>query len=188
MILYLHGFNSSPASHKAQVLKARLSALGRSGDFACPALPPSGRDAIGIAEAILAKAGGPTCLIGSSLGGFYATYLAERHDLRAVLINPALDPDVGLRGYLGTQQNLYTGERYELKAEHLREWEALSCGRLTPRRYFLVVETGDEVLDYRRAVERYAGARQLVIVGGDHGLRSFGEQLPRLLEFADGAV
>jgi predicted esterase YcpF (UPF0227 family) len=184
MIIYLHGFNSSPTSHKAQALQRYLRSLGLAGSYHCPALPPEGRGAIKLVEALLAAAGEPVCLVGSSLGGFYATYLAERHGVRAVLLNPAIEPHVGLRAYLGAQQNLYTGERYDLTEPHLEEWRALYCASITPERYFLVVETGDEVLDYRHALERYAGAEQLVVPGGDHSLRSFGEHLPRIVAFA----
>jgi predicted esterase YcpF (UPF0227 family) len=123
-------------------------------------------------------------LVGSSLGGFYATYLSEKHGCPAVLINPAIDPQVGLRAYLGPQTNLYTGERYDFSAEHLRELEGLWRERVTPERYLLLVETGDEVLDYRKAVARYAGARQIVIAGGDHSLKSFPAHLERILAFA----
>jgi len=104
--------------------------------------------------------------------------------LRAVLINPAIDPHVGLRAYLGPQKNLHTGEPYELTEAHLREWQALYVSRITPQRYLLIVETGDEVLDYRRAVERYAGAEQVVLPGGDHSLQSFPQHLTRILEFS----
>ena len=124
------------------------------------------------------------CYVGSSLGGFYATYLAETQGSKAVLINPAIDPHIGLSAYLGPQRNLYTGEPYELTSAHLAQWRELYVPRVTAERYLLLVETGDEVLDYRRAVERYAGAAQLVIQGGDHSLRSFPEQLPKILRFA----
>lgn len=179
MIVYLHGFNSSPQSHKAQLLGRYLA--GRGLPYACPALPPSARAALRVVEPLLDR---QSCLVGSSLGGFYATHLAEKHGLRAVLINPALEPHVGLRAYLGTQKNLYTGEAYELTEAHLEEWRSLYAPRITPSRYLLLVETGDEVLDYRRALERYAGAEQVVVPGGDHSLRSFPEQLPRLMRFA----
>jgi predicted esterase YcpF (UPF0227 family) len=125
-----------------------------------------------------------TCLVGSSLGGFYATWLAEKHGLKAVLINPAIEPQVGLRAYLGPQQNLYTGERYVLTEAHLQEWQAIRVPRITPSRYLLLVETGDEVLDYRKAVDRYGGCEQVVVQGGDHSLQSFPQHLPRLLRFA----
>jgi predicted esterase YcpF (UPF0227 family) len=181
VLLYLHGFNSSPSSHKATLLGRTLAERGLAERYACPALPPRATEALARIEPLLAPG---VCLVGSSLGGYYATWLAEKHDLKAVLINPAIDPHVGLRAYLGAQQNLYTGERYELTEAHLREWQAIYAPRITPSRYLLLVETGDEVLDYRRALERYAGCEQVVVQGGDHSLQSFPQHLPRLLRFA----
>ena len=154
--------------------------------YACPALPPLAADAIRQIEKLAPDAS--TCFLGSSLGGFYATYLAEKHDARAVLVNPAIDPHIGLRAYLGPQSNLHTGEPYELTEAHLREWQRLYVPRITPRRYLLLVETGDEVLDYRRAVARYAGAEQRVVEGGDHSLQSFPRHLPRIVEFCRAAA
>jgi predicted esterase YcpF (UPF0227 family) len=185
VIVYLHGFNSSPQSHKAQVMARYLAARGLQAHYACPALPPLAADAIAAIESLMAPhAGEPICLVGSSLGGYYATWLAEKHGARAVLLNPAIDPHVGLRAYLGEQKNLHTGEPYQLTEAHLRDWQGLWVPRITPQRYMLIVETGDEVLDYRRAVARYAGAEQIVVQGGDHSLQSFERHLPRILEFA----
>ena len=161
-----------------------LAERGLAHEYACPALPSLAHDAISTVEHTLNPG---DCLIGSSLGGFYATYLAEKLSLKAVLINPAVDPHVGLRAYLGAQKNLHTGEPYELTEAHLREWEKLYMPRITPQRYLLIVETGDEVLDYRRALARYAGAEQVVIEGGDHSLQSFPLHLPRILEFSRAA-
>ena len=185
MIVYLHGFNSSPQSHKAQVMARYFAARGLQAHYACPALPPLAADAIATVEALMARhPGAPFCFAGSSLGGYYATWLAEQHDARAVLLNPAIDPHVGLRAYLGEQKNLHSGEPYPLTEAHLREWQRLWVPRLTPARYLLIVETGDEVLDYRRAVERYAGGEQIVVQGGDHSLQSFESHLPRIAAFA----
>ncbi len=185
MIVYLHGFNSSPQSHKAQVLARFMAERGLAGRCACPALPPLAAEAVAAIEALMARhPGARFCFVDSSLGGYYATYLAEKHDARAVLVNPAIEPHLGLRAYLGEQKNLHTGAPYQLTEAHLREWQALWVPRLTPSRYLLIVETGDEVLDYRRALARYAGAEQLVIEGGDHSLRSFPQHLPRILAFA----
>jgi predicted esterase YcpF (UPF0227 family) len=181
LLVYLHGFNSSPQSHKAQVMQRYAKEEGV--EFACPALPPLADDSIRIAEQVI-HGKKSACLIGSSLGGFYATYLAEKHGLKAVLINPAIDPHVGLRAYLGPQKNLHTGQPYELTEAHLAQWKKLFVPRVTPRRYLLLVETGDEVLDYRQAVARYAGAEQIVVQGGDHSLQSFPQHLPRILEFS----
>lgn len=182
MIVYLHGFNSSPQSHKAQVLKRYLAERGLADKFACPALPPSAGEAMALLERSFTARS--TCYVGSSLGGYYATYLVEKHGGKAVLINPAIDPHTGLRAYLGAQRNLHTDEPYELTEAHLEQWRALYVPHITPYKYLLLVETGDEVLDYRRALERYAGTEQVVLEGGDHSLRSFPEHLPRILRFA----
>lgn len=182
MIVYLHGFNSSPGSHKAKVLKRYMDERGLGSSYACPELPVLASAAVQEIERL--AIGPSTCFVGSSLGGFYATYLAEKHGARAVLINPAIEPHVGLRAYLGPQKNLYTGEAYELTERHLDAWAKLVVPAIHPERYLLIVETGDEVLDYRQAVNRYAGARQIVIPGGDHTLQSFPEHLPTILQFA----
>ncbi len=186
MIVYLHGFNSSPQSHKAQVLARYMEERGLAAQYACPALPPLADEAIRAIEKL--PLGAATCFVGSSLGGFYATHLAEKHGAKAVLINPAIEPHVGLRAYLGPQANLHTGAPYELTERHLEEWAALVAPAIHPERYFLLVETGDELLDYRQAVARYAGAKQVVIQGGDHSLQSFPEHLPAILRFAGMAA
>jgi len=185
MILYLHGFNSSPKSAKAEFLRRYLEERGMGGDFVCPRLPHRPKLAVAAVEAEMARLSPKTItLVGSSLGGFYATWLAEKHALRAVLINPAIDPHLGLRAYLGPQEGFAGGETYELTEEHLREWQELFVTRVHPERYLLLVETGDEVLDYRLAVRRYLGANQIVVQGGDHSLASFPEHIPLILEFA----
>src|SRR3954468_13678490 len=143
MLVYLHGFNSSPHSHKAAVLGRYMAQAGKAARYACPALAPLAAEAIGGAEKLMREhPQRPFCFVGSSLGGFYATYLAEKHGARAVLINPAIDPHIGLRAYLGPQKNLHTGEPYELTESHLQEWQAFELPRVTPSRYLLLVETG----------------------------------------------
>lgn len=185
VLVYLHGFNSSPQSHKAQVLGRYMAERGLAAQYECPALAPLATEAIEAVEALMkARSGSAFSFVGSSLGGFYATYLAERHGAKAALVNPAIDPHIGLRAYLGRQQNLHTGEPYELTESHLEAWRRLVVPRLSPQRYLLLVETGDEVLDYRKAVERYAGAEQVIVQGGDHSLQSFPRHLARILAFA----
>jgi len=183
-LLYLHGFNSAHTSHKAQALQAHMDRLGFGAQFFAPDLPHRPAQAIALLESILAQMPSKPTLVGSSLGGFYATYLAEQHDLRAVLINPAVAPYRLLAPLLGPQRNYYTGETYALTAQHLVELQALEVETLHPSRYLLLVQTGDEVLDYRDAVARYAGAKQYVIPGGDHGFQNFENYLDTILEFA----
>jgi predicted esterase YcpF (UPF0227 family) len=182
MLIYIHGFNSSPASSKAQLLKKRLDVLGRGAEFAAPALSPDPAQAAALLDA-LAKRNPGAALVGSSLGGYYATWLAEKHGLKAALLNPAVRPYELLKDHLGPQQNFHTGERYEFTMRHVEEMQALEVTAITPARYLLIAATGDEVLDYRSAVKRYAGCRQIVVEGGDHGLSDFENRVDAVLEF-----
>jgi len=181
-MIYIHGFNSSPASSKARLLHERLTMLGPAHEFVAPALPHSPAAAARVLEDLV-RTHPQAVLVGSSLGGFYATWLAERFALRAVLVNPAVRPYALLGGHVGRQKNFHTGEEYEFTAQHVAELRALEVDAITPERYLLMVETGDEVLDHRDAVERYRGARQLVIEGGDHGFSDFADYLDHLFEF-----
>lgn len=187
IILYLHGFNSAPASFKARLLQEYQAKHGRTPPY-IPELPPVPDDAVMAAEAIItAHAGQRIGLVGSSLGGYYATWLAEKYGLRAVLLNPAVEPYALFANKLGPQQNLYTGRAYEFTAAHVQQLRGLDALTIAdPRRYLLIVTTGDEVLDYRRAVTRYHGARQFVIPGGDHSLKEFSEYLDITVEFLGG--
>jgi predicted esterase YcpF (UPF0227 family) len=187
MLIYIHGFNSSARSFKAGLLHERMVRLGA--DYVCPDLAHRPRQAMARLEALIA--GSPratTALVGSSLGGFYATWLAEKYRLKAVLVNPAVRPYELLHDYLGPQKNLYTGEQYELTDRHLAELRELEVPAITPERYLLMVQTGDEVLDYRQAVEKYRGAQQIVIEGGDHGFSSFAAYLDTVLRFCGIAL
>jgi predicted esterase YcpF (UPF0227 family) len=138
-----------------------------------------------VAHACAPSPAGDITLVGSSLGGFYATVMAERLGCRAALLNPAVHPHRHFRRHLGPQRNLYTGEAFELTAGHVDELRTLDPPRITrPERYWLFVETGDEVLDYRDAVAYYEGALQEIVQGGDHALVSFPECMPDIVDWA----
>ncbi len=186
-IVYLHGFRSSPQSAKATRLAQAVAALpaGLRPVLHIPELPH--RPSLAMAAiAGVAAAVDPArlCFVGSSLGGFYATCAAERCGARAVLINPAVRPWEDLRTHAGTQANLYTGETFAVTGEHFAELRALAVSRITrPDRYLLLVQSGDEVLDYRQAIAFYAGAWQCVEGGGDHAFSGFDAQIPAILRF-----
>jgi predicted esterase YcpF (UPF0227 family) len=187
-IAYLHGFNSGPTSLKGRQLGHAIAALpaARRPEYFLPRLAHRPAAAVHAASH-WAEAGDRKRLtfVGSSLGGFYATHLAEVHGAKAVLINPAIHPERDLAAYRGEQRNPATGEEYDLGAAHFAELAALKVERITdPERYLLLVEAGDELLDYRQAVAFYAGAWQSVQGGGDHAYRGFVEQIPLLLHFA----
>jgi hypothetical protein len=186
MILYIHGFNSSPASFKAKRLRERLAAIGREHDLVCPALSHWPQQALAQLNDEIADVNREELtLVGSSLGGFYATWLTEHLGCRSVLVNPAITPHEGLRAYLGQQKNLYTGHEYEFTEAHLAQLEAMYIaqpGRMD--RYLLIHTTGDELLDWRIAVERFHGCRQVVVDGSDHGFSEFGDYIDCVFEFA----
>lgn len=185
MILYLHGFRSSPLSFKTSLLAARMQALGRGNEYICPQLPASPRAAIEMALAI-AQTVPPAelTLIGSSLGGYYATWLAEKLACRAVLLNPAVHAVRDLATQVGVKTQYHSNEAFEFKREYIDELAALAVPAITqPQRYFLIAATGDELLDWREMVEQFADAKQRVIEGSDHGISDFAEYADEVLAF-----
>jgi predicted esterase YcpF (UPF0227 family) len=185
-LLYLHGFISSPASRKAVMLGDYLRGQVPGIEYLVPALHHRPAQAMAQVERLCGERNPADLLVvGSSLGGFYATVAAERTGCRAVALNPAVHPQDHFGRYLGPQANLYTGERFELTREHVAELAAMDPPAITqPGRYWLIVETGDEVLDYREAVAYYAGAFHSVVQGGDHSLASFPEFVPDIVAWA----
>jgi predicted esterase YcpF (UPF0227 family) len=187
-IIYLHGFNSAPKSVKGQILARAAAELGERPRFLLPQLGHRPAQAMRDVCAWIdreAAGGRDLTLIGSSLGGFYATFLAEKYDVRAVLINPAIRPHKDLRPFAGWQRNLYTGEEYEVTPVHFDELSSLAVSRITrAERYFLLVRTGDEILDWRESVAFYAGASQYIAGGGDHGWTDFHAEAHSVLRFA----
>lgn len=183
-LIYLHGFRSAPQSTKAQQLRTRMVVSGLDDRFWCEQLPVGAFEAIALIERALARFP-DTTLVGSSLGGYYATHLAEKHGLRAVLVNPAVVAPISLADYLGPQTNLYTGESFEFTLDHVAQLRQLDVVEITqPERYWVLLETGDEVLDYRHAAMKYVGARQSIFEGGNHSFTHWGEFLDPVLEFA----
>jgi predicted esterase YcpF (UPF0227 family) len=189
VILYLHGFRSSPQSFKARVMHARLAELGRLGEWQCPPLPVSPCDAVALAESVAANAKtSDVTVVGSSLGGYYATYLAEKHGWRAVLLNPAVVPQRDLSHFLGEQPLWHGGGTITVLPRHLDELRALAVASITrPERYYLIAATGDEVLDYRTMLDHYPGVRTTLIQGGDHAISDFPNYLADVIAFCDQA-
>ena len=191
MIVYLHGFRSSPQSFKAQLIGERMEALGRANEYLRPQLserPSTAMAAVlGLTRHTDARS---LTLVGSSLGGFYATWLAERLGCRAVLLNPALRAHEKLGRHVGTQTAYHdAATSFEFHAAYLDELRALHVQAITrPERYFLVAATGDEVLDWREMVAAFPGARHKVIEGSDHGLSDFASSIGEVMAFADSAA
>lgn len=189
MILYLHGFRSSPDSFKARKMAEHLQSLGRLDEYLCPQLPASPLLAMAMLEDLLVRHSGNAnklTLIGSSLGGYYATWLAEKYACKAVLLNPAVKPPRDLEKYVGVTTAYHSDAVFEFKAEYVAELHAYAVDKISaPERYFLLAATGDEVLDWREMTAHYPGARQLIIDGSDHGMADFVEHLDQIMAFCD---
>ena len=185
-LLYLHGFRSSPQSAKARRMAAWVQATRPDLHWWCPQLPPSPREAMALLDDTLRQwPVSAMAVIGSSLGGFYATVVAEHHGCPAVLLNPAIDPARDLAKYIGEQTAFHDpAERFFFRAEFVDELRAITPAAITePQRYFAVIAKGDEVLDWREMSSRYAGCHIKLLEGGDHALSDFDSHLPDILHF-----
>ena len=187
-VLYLHGFRSSPQSTKARQVAAVMASEFPHITWWCPQLPPSPQAAAAlIAEGTASWPADRMAVIGSSLGGFYATWLATQRDCKAALLNPAIDPARDLAKYIGQQSAWHDpAEHFYFAPEFVDELHALEVGPLpTPERVWALIAKGDEVLDWREMTARYPGSKQVVMEGGDHAISNFDQYLPQLLNFLD---
>lgn len=187
-LLYLHGFRSSPQSTKARLMAARVAAEYPNVQWWCPQLPPSPAEAAALIEQ--GTADWPferMAVVGSSLGGFYATWLAERRGCRAVVLNPAVDPARDLAGYIGEQSAWHDpSQHFFFQPEYIDELHALEAGPLShPELFFALIAKGDEVLDWREMTARYPDVRLRLLEGSDHALSDFDQHLEEVLAFLD---
>jgi uncharacterized protein len=185
-LLYLHGFRSSPRSFKAQRMHALVRERHPAVTWCCPQLPASPRTTMALLRGAIA--GWPReamAVVGSSLGGFYATCVAEETGCPAVLLNPAVDPARDLAGAIGEQTAWHDpAEHFYFAPAYIDELRALQRGPVAhPERYFAVIAKGDELLDWREMTGRYAGARIKLLEGGDHALSDFEAHVEDVLAF-----
>ena len=185
-LLYLHGFRSSPRSFKAQRLQAWLAAHRSAVRWWCPQLPPSPRAAMALVQAGSRDwPAASSAVVGSSLGGYYATWVAQATGWPAVLLNPAVDPARDLAPYVGELTAFHAPEeRLVFHTRYLAELRQLQVPAIAhPERLLAVIAKGDEVLDWREMSARYAGASRRLVEGGDHALSDFDDHLPHILRF-----
>ena len=182
-LIYLHGFISSPQSQKALDVTEYIAANNFAVEFICPQLEDHPRQAkIQLSELVQQQDVKPA-LIGSSLGGFYASWLAEQHGLKAVLVNPVVNPHKLLSGSDEEHFNSYTGNHFILSEDDLYTLQSMEIEPiLSASQLMLMVQTGDEVLEYRHAVNKYKHANQLVEQGGDHRFQNFKSHLPEIFK------
>ncbi|TCN89034.1 YqiA/YcfP family alpha/beta fold hydrolase [Shewanella fodinae] len=187
MLLYIHGFNSSPDSDKARITKAYMQQKFSQLRVVAPQLPAAPKPAMALLQAITEQAlaeGEKLCFIGSSLGGYFASWLVQQYGGKAVLINPAVKPYELFAEYLGPQFNPYTGEHYQLLPEHQQQLQQYDTPViLNPERFLVLLQTADEVLDYRQALAKYHCCEMLLEAGGNHSFVGYGDKLDTVSRF-----
>ena len=185
-LLYLHGFRSSPQSAKALTMAQLMATHYPKVQWWCPQLPPSPKDAVSLVmQGIDGWPHDAMAVVGSSLGGFYATAVAEQTGCKAVLLNPAVNPARDLANYIGEQTNWHDPlERFFFRPEYVQELHDLTHSTLKqPANYLAVIAKGDEVLNWREMHARYEGTHLRLLEGGDHALSDFETHLPAVLAF-----
>ena len=187
-LLYLHGFRSSPQSTKARQVAARVRERHPAVTWWCPQLPPSPKAAMALVmQGIAGWPKDSMAVVGSSLGGFYATCVAQAVGCRAVLLNPAIDPARDLAKYIGEQASWHDpAEKFFFEPGFVDELRALESGPVArPADFFAVIAKGDEVLDWREMTGRYPGARIKLLEGSDHALADFDQHIDEVFQFLD---
>jgi len=185
-LLYLHGFRSAPQSTKARYVAAWMQTHRPDVHWWCPQLPPSPREAMAmIADGTAQWPASGSAVIGSSLGGYYATALAEaRSGWRAVMLNPAVEAARDLARYVGEITAWHSDERFEFRAEFIDELKAMSPPALTHlSRYYALIAKGDEVLSWEEMSARYRGCRIELLEGSDHAISDFATHWPPIVDF-----
>ena len=189
-IIYLHGFNSSPQSFKAQMLLQHMTQRGQQEHLLIPEVSPYPDIAVTqISELIsslhLDDVSKQLCLIGSSLGGYYSTWFAEKHNCPAILINPSVRPYETLAEYIGENENYYTDEKWQFNQSHIQQLLAIDIKEISrPERYLVLLQTDDEVLDYQQAEKKYAQSQLQIEQGGDHSFQGFENHVEAMLKFS----
>ena len=188
LLVYLHGFRSSPRSSKAVMTGEAVKALASAEntiDWYCPQLLASPKQSMAMVTKYIDQSKADRIVvIGSSLGGFYANYLAEKYGCMAVVLNPAVRAARELAPHVGMMTSYDSNEPFDFRPEYIDELKTLQVeGISRPNRYFLIAAKGDELLDWREMSDFYKGAKQLILEGSDHGIAGYADHLPRVLEF-----
>lgn len=188
LLVYLHGFRSSPKSSKALMTGKAIKMLSSNEDsyeWYCPQLLASPKESMELVTKHIGQSHTDRIvIIGSSLGGFYANYLAEKYQCKAVALNPAVRAAQELEPHVGIMTAYDSEDPFDFRPEYIDELRALQIERIAdPERYFLIAAKGDELLDWKEMVQFYSGSQQLVLEGSDHGISEYADYLPAVIQF-----
>lgn len=188
LLVYLHGFRSSPRSSKAVMTAEAIRNVSNPSnpiEWYCPQLLASPKESMEmVIKHINASSADRLVVVGSSLGGFYTNYLAEKYACKAIALNPAVRAARELAPHVGMMTAYDSDEPFDFRPEYINELIDLQVENITnPSRYFLIAAKGDELLDWREMVDFYPGAKQLVLEGSDHGISNYAEHLPKVIDF-----
>lgn len=188
-IIYLHGFNSSPESYKAKAILDYMIKSGNENCLSIPRLSPYPETVIEEVSLLVENELSidnemKLSFIGSSLGGYYATWFAEKYNCPTVLINPSVRPYETLAEYIGENENYHTAEKWCLDHNHIQQLSDIDVKNITnPEQYLVLLQTGDEVLDYRQAEKKYAKCNLITEQGGDHSFIGFENHIDKIVAF-----
>lgn len=190
LLVYLHGFRSSPNSSKAVMTGEAVRALSSTThtyEWYCPQLLASPKESMEkVIQHIDHSIADRLVIIGSSLGGFYTNYLAEKYQCNGIVLNPAVYAARELEPHVGMMTAYDSDEPFDFKAEYIDELRALQVNKITdPGRYFLIAAKGDELLDWKEMVAFYSGSKQLVLEDSDHGIADYANHLPAVIDFIE---
>ena len=188
LLVYLHGFRSSPRSSKAVMTGEAISGLtskDHSYEWYCPQLLASPKQSMDMVTSHIDQSDADSIIIiGSSLGGFYTNYLAEKYQCKGIALNPAVYAARELEPHVGMMTEYDSDKPFDFKAQYIDELRALQVEKISdPQRYFLIAAKGDELLDWKEMVAFYKGAKQLVLEGSDHGIADYADHLPAVMDF-----
>jgi predicted esterase YcpF (UPF0227 family) len=187
-LLYLHGFNSSPQSYKAELIADFMKDKKCSDLLICPQIPTIPEEAKHYLEQLVEETlyHHQLSFVGSSLGGYYAIYLAEKYGGSAVLINPSVRPYETLKAYLGDNTFYFEDGSWEFEEKHIQQLKDLNVAEITRiERYLVLLQTGDETLDYKEAELKYNESRCIIEQGGDHSFVGLERHLAQIMEFSN---
>jgi predicted esterase YcpF (UPF0227 family) len=185
-ILYFHGFKSSSKSSKAQSLKNFIAKNTKNTKIIIPDLDDNFQNAHNQIEELIRLSGSNIVFMGSSLGGYYASYFSQKLKKKAVLINPAVHPLKDFEVHLGENENYSSGNKFNISSKEISFVRTLSYKKLlTPNDLLILLESGDEILKYNKSASYFSGAYIDIVFGGNHSYSSFKSKFHKIQKFLD---